>query len=190
MPVIPYVKNPTWADGSGGGTSIDAADLNKIEAGVFEAHQMPAVRVFHNATQSLTTGTDTALAFNSERFDTAGGAASTQHDTVTNNSRLTCLFAGKYAVFGHVEFAGSSNVGHREAFVRINATASQKIGLVGTQAVVSGLAARVTVSTLVDLAVNDFVELFAFQDSGGALNVSASSATVQYGAEFMMYRVG
>lgn len=32
-----YVKNPTWADGSGGGTRIDAADLNVIEAGIYDS---------------------------------------------------------------------------------------------------------------------------------------------------------
>jgi hypothetical protein len=83
---VPFVKDTTFADGSGGGTPITAAKLNNIEQGVFDAHLMPAVRVYHNTTQSVSTATHTALAFNSERFDTAGGAASTQHDTVTNNS--------------------------------------------------------------------------------------------------------
>ena len=32
-----YVKNPTWADGSGGGTRVDAADLNVIEAGIYDS---------------------------------------------------------------------------------------------------------------------------------------------------------
>ena len=32
-----YVKNTTWVDGTGGGTRIDAADLNNIEDGIFAA---------------------------------------------------------------------------------------------------------------------------------------------------------
>lgn len=32
-----YTKNPTWVDGEGGGTRIDAADLNAIEDGIFNA---------------------------------------------------------------------------------------------------------------------------------------------------------
>ena len=56
MPAIPYVKNPTWADGSGGGTAIDAADLNMIENGVYELSYAPCVRVYHNAAQSASHG--------------------------------------------------------------------------------------------------------------------------------------
>src|SRR6266576_1935140 len=94
--VIPYVAQ-TWTDGV---SAASAARLTVIEAGVHEAHFQPAVRVFHNAAQSLTTGVATALAFNSERFDQAGNVADTQHDTVTNNSRLTCRYAGVYLISG------------------------------------------------------------------------------------------
>lgn len=31
---MPYIPNPTWADGPGGGTAISAAKLNVIEAGI------------------------------------------------------------------------------------------------------------------------------------------------------------
>ena len=31
---VPYVQNPAWADGSGGGTPITAAKLNTVEQGV------------------------------------------------------------------------------------------------------------------------------------------------------------
>ena len=32
-----YTKNPTWVDGEAGGTRIDAADLNAIEDGIYNA---------------------------------------------------------------------------------------------------------------------------------------------------------
>src|SRR5262245_42130802 len=121
MPAIPYVRNPTWADGLAGGTSIDAADLNKIENGIFEISYAPAVRVFHNANQSIATSTITALAFNSERFDQAGNAADTMHDTVTNNSRLTCRYAGIYAIYASIEWAGNA-AGQRNLQFRVNGT--------------------------------------------------------------------
>lgn len=182
MPVIPYIKNPTWADGSGGGTSIDAVDLNKIEAGIFEAHQMPAVRVTHNAAQSILNNTLTKIAFNTERFDTAGGAASTQHDTITNNTRLTCLFAGKYQIIGNVEFA-SNATGVRYLDVFLN-----NVTIISAEhsVAVNGGTHGIQISTLYDLAVNDFVELRAFQNSGGALNVNV---TGNWSPEFMMVRI-
>lgn len=182
MPVIPYVKNPTWADGSGGGTSIDAADLNKIEAGVFEAHLQPAVRVTHSAAQSIATATPTTLAFNTERFDTAGGAADTQHDTVTNNSRLTCKYAGKYQISAHIEFAANST-GVRQLELRVNATTT--VAFTELNATTIG-SQRLDVTTLWDLAVNDFVEVRVTQNSGAALNLNVASA---YSPEFMMVRV-
>jgi hypothetical protein len=46
---------------------------------------------------------------------------------------------------------------------------------------------RIAVSTLYVLAVNDYVELMAYQSSGGALNVTAESA---YTPEFAMARIG
>src|SRR5919108_3473294 len=96
----PYVKQ-TWVDGV---STCSAARNTYQEEGISAAHLQPSVRVFHNATQSITTATETALAFNSERWDTAFGSASTQHDTATNNSRLTAQYAGKYLVVGHVGF--------------------------------------------------------------------------------------
>src|SRR6266566_1841720 len=95
--VIPYVRQ-TWTDGSGGGTPISAARLAVMEEGLVDASQGPAVRVTHNTTQSVTSGVDLVLAFNTERFDQAGCASAAHHDTVTNNSRLTCLYAGVYQI--------------------------------------------------------------------------------------------
>lgn len=183
MPTIPYVKNPTWADGSGGGTSIDAADLNKVEAGIFEISYAPCVRVTHNAAQSITSGVGTALAFNSERFDQAGNAADTMHDTVTNNSRLTCRYAGVYQITGNIIWA-ANNTGQRGCAIRLNGTtflADSTNDTAGTGTT------NINVTTLYALAVNDFVELVVTQSSGGALNVNTSG---NISPEFMMVRVG
>src|SRR6266516_3989904 len=91
--VIPYVKQ-TWTDGSGGGTPVSAARLGVVEEGILDVSQAPAVRVFHNTTQSATSG-----------------VASTQHDTSTNNSRLTCLYAGIYMIVGNIEWSASPTTG-------------------------------------------------------------------------------
>src|SRR5262245_16079260 len=105
--VIPYTKQ-TWTDGSGGGTPISAARLGVIEEGILDASQAPAVRVTHNTTQSTTSGVDLFLAFNTERFDQVAGTSSTMHDTSTNNSRLTALYAGIYQITGQIEYASNA----------------------------------------------------------------------------------
>jgi hypothetical protein len=181
--VFPYIRNPTWADGSGGGTPINAAKLNLIDDGILNAHKQPAVRAYHNTTQSLTSGVATALALNSERFDQAGGSASAMHDNSTNNSRLTCLYAGIYQIDGCVEFA-SNATGARRIWIKLNNTTFIDSALIVTG---SGDTHTLKVSCAYALAVNDYVELLASQTSGGALNVLS---TANYSPEFSMVRVG
>lgn len=175
--IIPYVKQ-TWVDGSGGGTPISAARLGVLEEGILDVSQAPAVRVFHNTTQSATSGVALALAFNSERFDQAGGVASTQHDTVTNNSRLTALYAGVYQITGVVQWAASPV--SASIAVRINGATTI------AQSQVAADYRYMTVSTLYAMAINDYAELVVVQASGGALNVLS---TANLSPEFMMCRV-
>jgi hypothetical protein len=182
--VYPYVKNTTWADGSGGGTPDTAAKKNIIEDGIFNAHNAPAVRVFHNANQSITTATETALAFNSERFDQAGGAASTQHDNTTNNSRLTCLYAGIYAIEACIEWATNAT-GERLLVIRhsVGPTAIARSRFsAGAASIISQ-----TTSCHYALAVNEYVEVTVYQNSGGNLNVTTVG---NHSPEFSMVRVG
>ena len=185
MPVIPYVKQGApFVDTAGASGTFNAAKANAMDAGIFEAMQQPAVRVFHNTTQSLTTATLTALAFNSERFDQAGGSASTMHDTVTNNTRLTALYAGIYQVSGTIEFAANST-GDRAIAIRVGPTGPTIIAYHQMTAAASGNS-RMSISTIYNLAVNDYFELMAFQTSGAGLNVTS---TANYSPEFGMVRV-
>jgi hypothetical protein len=187
VPTIPYVRQ-TWADTAGGGTPTSAARFNVQEAGINDVSYAPAVRVYHNATQSLTSATETALAFNTEVYDQAGNAVDTMHDTATNNSRLTCRYAGIYHVTGNIQFAGNAT-GSRTLFLRVNGTASQYLGYVAIAASAT-VPQALHVSSDLNLAVNDYVQLFAYQDSGGALNVNAGTALAPFSCEFMMHRVG
>jgi hypothetical protein len=177
MPIIPYVKQ-TWTDNV---SSFSAARGAVIESGIHEVSLAPAVRVFHNANQSINHNTFTILAFNSERFDTAAGAAATHHDTVTNNSRLTCLYAGKYLITAHVGWDVSA-VGVR--IVRILLNGLTEIARNRTTAADNVTTHSVT--TLYDLAVNDYVVVEVYQDRGSALNVATAA---NYTPEFMMVRV-
>ena len=174
--IIPYVKQ-TWTDGSGGGTPISAARLGVIEEGILDVSQAPAVRVFHNASQSITNSTLTALAFNSERFDQAGGVASTQHDTVTNNSRLTAQYAGIYLMGGTIRWSASPV--NAELHLRINGTTT-----IASHNVVADNRYE-TITSSYQLAVNDYVELLVLQISGGALNITATGNS---SPEFWMVR--
>ena len=175
--VIPYVKQ-TWTDGSGGGTPVSAARLGVVEEGILDVSQAPAVRVFHNAAQATLSNTPLTLAFNSERYDQAGGVASTQHDTVTNNSRLTALYAGIYSIVAMAEWAGSPV--NAEMRILLNATT-----IIARTSVVADYR-YMNLSTQYQLAVNDFVQVVVLQISGAGLNVNS---TANSSPEFAMTRV-
>jgi hypothetical protein len=181
MPVVvPYVKQ-TWIDNTGA-NPVSAARMGVLEEGVLDVSQAPAVHVFHNAAQSVTSGVTLTLAFNSERYDQAGGVASTQHDTVTNNSRLTALYAGIYMIVANVEWAASA-ASDRVLAIRLNAATN-----IGVETGVPGANTfRQQVVIMYSLAVNDFVEVQATQITGGALNINS---TGNFSPEFMMVRVG
>ena len=137
-------------------------------------------RVYHDASQTISDDTLTALAFNQETFDT-----SSMHDTSTNNSRLVATPAGVYFVWGDVRFAANAS-GERQILIRVNGST-----LVSNYADaandISGKAHIQTTSTLVKLAEDDYVELCVQQTSGGSLSVNSNAL---YSPQFAMALIG
>lgn len=121
-------------------------------------------RVYDASTQTLTTGSAAFINFDSETFDT-----DTMHDTVTNNTRLTATTAGKYLVIGQMEFAANAT-GERRLSIGKNG-ATNDVATVVHDAAASG-ETRIIVAGFVDLSATDYVQLEAWQNSGGNLNVS------------------
>lgn len=158
----------------------DAAKfLNGVGSFAVPAYSNPdkSARVYHDAAQSIPNATWTSLAFNSERFDT-----DVIHDTVTNNSRLTCKTAGKYLIIGLAFFA-SNGTGARHCKLTHNAAT---IIAYTTSNANAATGVIVAFSCIWDMAVNDYVEFAVYQDSGGALDVSSASAL---SPEFMMIKI-
>lgn len=129
----------------------------------------PACRVYHSANQNIPTVTTTALAFNSERFDT-----DTMHDTATNNSRITIKTAGVYAVAAGVWFAANGLGNIREAWIQVNG--ATRIAEDCRAPVGGGGGTRIALSTIYKLAVNDYLEVIAYQDSGSTVAADAFGA--------------
>ena len=180
MAVVPYVR-ATHSDGQ----SWSAAKANLLEAGVNDTSYAPAVRVYHNATQSISSATETTVAFNSERIDQAGNAADTMHDNSTNNSRLTCRYAGVYQITVTIEWAASPGI----TYIRFRKNGTDYIARNGFVAGTALDARYQTLTTLYPLAVNDYVEVRVWQQ-GGTINILASgTGTTQDTCEFMMVRV-
>lgn len=176
----PYVKQ-TWTDGV---SSASAARMTVMEQGIFDAHIQPAARVTHSANQATVTSTPITLAFNTEIFDQDGLGGSTIHDTVTNNSRLTCKVAGIYLITANIEW-GASASGYRS--VQILQNGASLVAEDIRTATGSGTSEIQIVTAIYSLAVNDYVEVKVNQASGGALNVTATTGRSPI---FSMVRVG
>lgn len=138
----------------------------------------PAARAFNSGNLSINSATYTKLTFDSERFDNDG-----IHSTASNTGRLTCATAGKYLIVFNGLWA-SNATGQRQAAIYLNNTT--EIGDVyNINLAANNLA--FTVTTIYDLAVNDYVEARVYQDSGGPLNI-LNAANVS--PEFSMVRIG
>lgn len=110
-----------------------------------------------------TAGTATAtvdpIEFDVETFDDDDW-----HDNVTNPSRVTVTEAGKYRVKGSIEYATNAT-GIRQARIHINGT----FKTYGIMPAMSSGNTVVDVSDTFELAANDYIELAAYQTSGGGL---------------------
>lgn len=162
----PLVVDPSGGlDGWGVQRNFEAlAGVFPLAPGDGNFAQVPQCRAYHSVDQSIATGTETTFALDSERWDL--GAPSPQHDTATNNSRLTCVVPGLYFVSGHVTWA-SNATGYRYCYLRLNG--SLQIAFQSSPAN-SGLVTIHSVSTNYRLAAGDYVEFRGTQNSGGALN--------------------
>lgn len=96
---------------------------------------------------------------------------------------MTCKTAGKYQITGHIQWPTNAT-GIRNLDIILNgATVIADVTTIGNATnTVDQL-----VTTLYDLAANDYVELRALQTSGGALNVNS---VTNYSPELMMGRIG
>lgn len=135
-------------------------------------------RVYNGADLPLANNTTTTLTFNAERYDSGD-----LHSTAALTSRLTVPITGLYSIGACVAYA-SNATGYRQTFVLLNGTTTIVDDL---RAPVSGVATVVNIATDYRLAAGDYVEVQAFQNSGGALNVVALP---NFSPDFWMHRVG
>jgi len=129
---------------------------------------------------SLANSTDTIVNWDTEEFDTDGF-----HSTVTNTSRLTVPVgkAGKY-VFGCNATFDANGTGLRNIAVRLNGSTIIATNTAWNTSA-SGNAGATIIRAYV-FAENDYIELRAFQSSGGTLSLLGGASANQ----FFMYYLG
>lgn len=130
-------------------------------------------RVYHSAVQTLATAVTVTLAFDSEVHDDGGFHAA------INNSRITAPEAGAYLVLAAVQFA-ANDTGLRQLSVLHNGAT---VALSNANAVATGgIPTRIQISTLLRLAVGDYVQLAAYQSSGSDVSITQGSNTTWFAA--------
>jgi len=148
---------PTWATPASGSTFV-------------------GVRLTKSGGQSITNNTGTMVTWDTETYDTDAF-----HSTSTNTSRITIPSgkAGYYSISATGGFSG-------------NTTGQRYYGLYknGTLILIFGRAAGYSADTvlsgtaILNLAVGDYIELEAFQNSGGALNFEGTIES-QFSAQYL-----
>ena len=124
--------------------------------------------VSKTANQSIANATYTAVTFDAEGYDTDA-----IHDNSTNNTRFTIPAGkgGKWLITGVLTFA-SNTTGFR--FVRLYKNGAGFNNPVGV-APVNGDTTQAVISYIVNFAAADYLELYVYQNSTGALNLVGGS---------------
>ena len=155
------VHNPT----TGGSPPASWGDTVRDNQQLFSTP--PSVKAVRTALQSITNNTSTALAFTAaDEWDT-----DSFHSTTVNNTRITIPagLGGKYLLIGSMNMiSGSSSI--RSLELKLNGTTRIEIHQINGQT--SYTVFQPTVHTA--LAAGDYVEAYAFQDSGATLTVTGS----------------
>jgi hypothetical protein len=126
----------------------------------------PAIFSSNTTTQTISNATWTAVGLDTEDFDTSGF-----HSTSVNNTRYTIPagLAGKYLLNTNVKWVNNST-GVRLVRFRKNNTSTLAIQEKSTATEFSD-----QVSTICNLSVGDYVEVFVYQTSGGNLGLYGDS---------------
>lgn len=159
------------------GEKLTAAKLNQMNDVANFWALTPRCNVFSAANQSLTSGTTTVLAMGSEVYDIVQSGDTPSHDLVTDNSRVFIRTSGKYDLTAQVTFAANAT-GQRVIQIRKNAAGNPASGTLLIQStgdnIGAGTAATVATPAIgVPLVAGDYIELFALQNTGVALNALA-----------------
>lgn len=152
----------------GGAGVVPATEANWLinAQHILNSATQPRCVAFHNATQSIPDSTVTSALLNSEDLDVG-----TMHDLVTNNSRLTIPTGGDgfYLVRATVAFAANATGLRRIDILKSGATVLATNRLISSGA---GDLTRFEATWFGNLVAADYVEAQAWQNSGGALNIS------------------
>lgn len=154
---------------------VDEADLDALSSCLDFLFDPPRCYAYKASDGALANNTWDEINFGSEAYD-----SHSSHDNSTNNSRVAAPEDGAYAVKVAIQYEANST-GSRRLQVRKNAAGNQASGTELRTKVVNAVAGAGNETTLdvsfdAQLVAGDYLEVFAHQTSGGALNVLGTIA--------------
>lgn len=128
----------------------------------------PRLFTFQTTTQSVPNITWAAINFQAEVYDTIAG-----HSTITNITRYLPNVSGTYDIIGQVTYATNST-NDRACQARKNGSPVDGLQYGGGRASASTNVAGMAwcFGSVALNGTTDYLELYAFQDSGGSLNTN------------------
>lgn len=124
--------------------------------------------VWDTAHQSINNATTTVLTWNSEVYDTDG-----IHSTSSNTGRFTVPTGkgGKWLIQAIIQF-NTNSTGIRAVYFQKNGTIC---AFASQHSASSALTTIENASQIIDLVATDYIEVTAYQSSGGALDINKAA---------------
>jgi hypothetical protein len=173
-----YTTPPSFTTGD----IVGASQLNVFRDDVRWANESstangrPSTFAYRSSNLSVANTTLVAVGFD-QHEDNAGA-----HSTSVNNSRFTAPVAGRYILKAQARWAANAT-GHRAISVVPNGSGVPVSGQNSSAFGIYDLDNYC--EAVVRLAAGDYLEVYAYQTSGGALNVLGHSVT--YGGAFAYF---
>jgi hypothetical protein len=173
-----YTTPPSFTTGD----IVGASQLNVFRDDVRWANESstangrPSTFAYRSSNQSINHATSTPVTFD-QHEDNAGA-----HSTSVNPSRFTAPVAGRYLLKAQLRYAANA-AGHRQVNVVANGSGVPVTGQGGLAFGIYDM--DLYCEGVVRMAAGDFLEVYALQTSGGALNVLGHS--VSYGGAFAYF---
>jgi hypothetical protein len=146
--------------------TLTGKQLASGAVGTAKVGALPGARVRNSTNESIPTNNSVPLTFDTEDFDVGD-----VHSTAANTSRLTAPVAGKYLIVASARWADNTT-GHRTLTIKVDG--GTQIALDAVSAYSStGFALAQTVETVYHLAAGQYVEVWAWQNSGDVLDVQS-----------------
>jgi len=156
-----------------GGTAVTTGSTGVVTQTMLAgsvAGNGPAFSAYRSTNQTANTATWTKVQANTEEFDT-----NSNYDNATNY-RFTPTVAGYYQINGEVKMTGAAAI----LITSIYKNGSEfKRGTQSGSAASSGQASAVSALVYFN-GSSDYVELYAYQDSGSTLSVEGGGGTNSY----------